>query len=75
MTRLVPVTEIELGASWDFTERWTLSAGWFFAAWFDLGMGETQTSNILGGNGPQFVLDDSNIMSWDGLTARIEFTW
>jgi hypothetical protein len=75
VTRLVPVTEIELGASWDLTDRWTLSAGWFFAAWWDLGMGETQTSNILGGNGPQFVLDDSNIMSWDGLTARLEFTW
>jgi hypothetical protein len=75
VTRLVPVTEIELGASYAFAERWTLSAGWFFAAWWDLGMGETQTSNILGGNGPQFVLDDSNIMSWDGLTVRLEFVW
>lgn len=75
VTRLVPVTEIELGASWAFAPRWTLSAGWFFAAWWDLGMGETQTSNIFGGNGPHFTLDDSNIMSWDGLTARLEFVW
>jgi hypothetical protein len=38
-------------------------------------MGETQTSNIFGGTGPHFMLDDSNIMSWDGLTARVEFVW
>ena len=75
VTRLVPVTEIEFGASWEVAPRWTISAGWFFAAWWDLGMGETQTSTIFGGNGPHFMLDDSNIMSWDGLTARIEFTW
>jgi hypothetical protein len=75
VTRLIPVTEIELGTSWTFAPRWTVSAGWFFAAWWDLGMGETQTQNLFGADGPQFMLDDSNIMSWDGLTARIEFTW
>jgi hypothetical protein len=74
-TRTIPVTEIEIGASWNPTPSWTLSAGWFFHAWWDLGMSEQQTSNLLGANGPQYMLDDSNIMSWDGLTLRAELAF
>ncbi|MEX2187752.1 MAG: Lpg1974 family pore-forming outer membrane protein [Pirellulales bacterium] len=75
MTRTVPVTEIEIGMRWQPYERLNLSAGWFFQAWWDLGMSTQATSNLLGGLGPQFLLDDSNIMSWDGLTVRAEYTF
>jgi hypothetical protein len=71
-TRLIPVTEIELGASWSPAPRWTLSAGWLFQAWWDLGMAAQQSSDLLGA---RYHLDDSNIMSWDGLTARAEFVF
>lgn len=72
MTRTIPVTEIEVGLRWQPYERLNISAGWFFQAWWDLGMSTQATSNLLGGLGPQFLLDDSNIMSWDGLTVRAE---
>jgi hypothetical protein len=75
VTRTVPVTEIELGVRWQPYERLNLSAGWFFQAWWDLGNSTQQTSNLLGGLGPQFLLDDSNIMSWDGLTVRAELSF
>lgn len=75
VTRTIPVTEIELGVKWQPYERLNLSAGWFFQAWWDLGMSTQQPSNLLGGVGPQFLLDDSNIMSWDGLTVRAELSF
>jgi hypothetical protein len=75
VTRMVPTTEIELGMKWQPNDNWSVSAGWFFQAWFDLGMGTQTTSHLLGGLGPQFLLDDSNIMSWDGLTVRAEYSF
>jgi hypothetical protein len=75
VTRTIPVTEIELGVKWQPYERLTLSAGWFVQAWWDLGISTQQTSNLLGGLGPTFLLDDSNIMSWDGLTLKAELTF
>jgi hypothetical protein len=75
VTRTVPMTEIELGMKWQPYDRLTLSAGWFFQAWWDLGISTQQTSNLLGGLGPTFLLDDSNIMSWDGLTLKAELTF
>src|SRR5947207_2071459 len=35
---VVPVLESELGASWQPTDSWRFSAGWFVQAWFDLGV-------------------------------------
>lgn len=75
VTRTIPVTEIELGVDWQPYERLNISAGWFFQAWWDLGISTQQPSNLLGGIGPQFLLDDSNIMSWDGLMLRAELSF
>ena len=42
----------------------TFSAGWLFQAWFDLGVSG-------GTDGGKFTeVDDSNIMSFDGLFVR-----
>ena len=64
----VPVTEIELGASAHMGQNATISAGYFWAAWHDLGMSPEyafqsfQTSHF----------DDSNILGWNGLFGRVE---
>jgi hypothetical protein len=79
---VVPVLESELGASWEPTDRWRLSAGWLVQAWFDLGVsggtfsganlpaiGLPPIQNIFGG------ADDSNIMGFDGLFVRAEYNF
>jgi len=65
----VPVTEVELGSSAHLGEHATLSAGYFWSAWHDLGM--SQTTNF----GNLFQLshyDDANILGWNGFFARAE---
>ena len=37
--------------------------------WWDLGMTEEEASSF---DGLNFLRDDSNIMSWDGLSVRAE---
>jgi hypothetical protein len=63
-TRLIPVFETEVGLAWRPWPALTISAGYLFQAWFDLG--------TAGGTfGGQFTeTHDSNIMSFDGLTVR-----
>jgi hypothetical protein len=63
-TLVVPVYEAELGVAWQPTQSFTFSAGWLFQAWFDLGVSG-------GTDGGKFTeVDDSNIMSFDGLFLR-----
>jgi len=71
-TRVIPVTDIELGLSWKPRACWEISAGYFAQVWWDLGMSEDQGSQ-LGASG--FFLDDANIMAWDGLSIRAEYTF
>jgi hypothetical protein len=69
--RIVPVTEIELGGTAHLGSRASLSAGYFWAAWHDLGMRDTYSFT-------QFQLshyDDANILGWDGFFARAEVTF
>jgi hypothetical protein len=76
-TITVPVLETELGAKWRPSDRFTLSAGWLFQAWIDLGVSGgtfygTQiplapAPNAFGG------ADDANIMSFDGLFVRAQY--
>ena len=64
----VPVTEIELGASAHLGQHATLSAGYFWSAWHDLGMSPEY-------NYDQFQIshfDDANILGWNGLFGRVE---
>ncbi len=67
--QIIPVTEIELGGSIHLGAHATLTAGYFWAAWHDLGMSETYDF------GSQFQMghyDDANILGFDGLFARAE---
>jgi hypothetical protein len=78
LTRTIPVMEMELGAKWQAGERWNVSAGWMFQAWFDLGTSGGRfeppvTDPLLGGVDPLFTgADDANIMSFDGFFLRAE---
>jgi len=67
----VPVTEIELGASAHLGTHATLSAGYFWSAWHDLGMSPTY-------NFEQFQVshfDDANLLGWNGFFARAEIAF
>ena len=66
MSRIVPVTDIELGGSWQIAPYTFVSAGWFWQAWWDLG----QSESIPGLAFPP--LDTSNILGFDGLFIRGE---
>ena len=65
--RAIPVFEEEVGAAWHPLNRLSLSAGWLFQAWFDLGT----SGGTFGGF--YTVQQNSNIMSFDGLFARAEW--
>ncbi len=65
-TRLVPVTDIEVGGSWQAAPYLFISAGWFFQCWWDLGQAETINTASFG------PLDTSNILGFEGLFVRGE---
>ena len=69
LTRTIPVAEMELGASWRPWRPLTLSAGWLFQAWFDLGASGGQFGGIY------VPVDTANIMSFDGLVLRAELAF
>jgi hypothetical protein len=63
---MIPVTDIEVGGTWQLAPFTYISAGYFFQCWWDLGQGE----QISGTNfGP---LDTANILGFDGLFIRGE---
>jgi hypothetical protein len=65
-SRMVPVTDIEVGGSWQVAPYTYISAGYFFQCWWDLGQSET----VIGTNfGP---LDTANILGFDGFFVRGE---
>jgi hypothetical protein len=64
--RLVPVTDIEIGATWQIAPFTFISAGWFLQCWWDLGQGETAST------GNSSALDTANILGFDGLFIRGE---
>jgi hypothetical protein len=66
MTRTIPVVETELGGTWDVTDLLSLSAGWLFQAWFDMGTSGGTFGGFFAGT------DDANIMSFDGLFVKAE---
>jgi hypothetical protein len=70
--QIVPVTEIELGASLHLGRFATLSAGYFWAAWHDLGMRDQFPTPA---GFPVANYDDANILGFDGLFARAEVTF
>jgi hypothetical protein len=69
-TRLIPVTEIELGASVHLSDRFTVSGGYLVSAWHDLGFGDQYFAVLT----PVFY-DDANILGFDGFFVRAEVTY
>jgi hypothetical protein len=67
--RIIPVTEIEVGISRQLGQKTLLTAGYFFQAWWDLGMFEGMEGTNFGQE------DDANIMAFDGLMVRLERTF
>ena len=72
---VIPVTEIEAGVTGQITRCTSLSVGYMFSAWHDLGVrqeffppGQEAELGI-----PAF--DDANIMAFDGFFARLEATF
>jgi opacity protein-like surface antigen len=66
--RIIPVTELEAGASAQLTKSSYLSAGYLFSAWHDLGFRDQfdfQT-NV------EANYDDANILGFDGFFLRLE---
>ncbi len=66
--QIVPVTEIETGLTGHITCSSSLTAGYLFQAWHDLGYRDSF-------NFPTFMetsYDDANILGFDGLFARLE---
>lgn len=66
-TRVIPVTEIELGASVHVSDRITISGGYLLSAWHDLGFGDQYFATLT----PIFY-DDANILGFDGYFLRAE---
>ncbi|MEX2091364.1 MAG: Lpg1974 family pore-forming outer membrane protein [Pirellulales bacterium] len=68
--RIIPVTEIEAGATAQLTKRSFLSAGYLFSAWHDLGFRDefvTSAATLL-----ENQYDDANILGFDGFFVRLE---
>lgn len=69
VVRTLPVMEGEIAAQWHPMDQFTVSAGWLFQAWFDLGASGGQFGGFFSG------ADDANIMSFDGAFVKIEATF
>jgi hypothetical protein len=65
-TRLIPVTEIEAGASVYLTSNCSFTAGYILSAWHDLGFQAEYDFGL------PVTYDDANIMGFDGCFLRLE---
>lgn len=68
-TRVIPVTDIELGVSAHIRDSITVSSGYLLSSWHDLGMGDQSDFGL------QLEYDDANILSFDGFFVRAEVTY
>lgn len=65
--QVIPVTEIEAGATMFVTRNTSLSSGYFVSAFHDLGFREQYSGFPTG-----ISYDDANIMAFDGFFVRLE---
>lgn len=73
-TQVIPVTELEAGATVALTSNLSVSGGYLFSAWHDLG--HRAEYNFATTTGGQTVsLDDANILAFDGWFLRAEATF
>jgi hypothetical protein len=68
LTRVVPVSEMEVGGTCRLGRHTVVSAGYLFHVWYDLGI-----TQGIGGNLPSS--DTANILSFDGLFVRGEWAF
>jgi hypothetical protein len=68
-SRIIPVAEIELGATWWLLPRMAVSGGWMLMNFWDLGLQET------GNIGATPNLNNSNILGFDGFFVRSEIVF
>ena len=72
--RLVTVLDLELGAGWQSEcGHWRLSTGYLISAWYnaiptDQWIAAVQQNNFVN-------LGHEDMMTFDGLTARVEYRW
>lgn len=67
--RIIPVTEIEAGASAQLSKNARFSAGYLFSAWHDLGFRDQfDLQTLVESN----TTDTANILGFDGLFVRLE---
>ncbi len=67
--RIIPVTEIEAGASAQLSSNARFSAGYLFSAWHDLGFRDQfDLQTLVESN----TTDTANILGFDGLFVRLE---
>jgi hypothetical protein len=67
--QIIPVTELEAGLTGQLSSRLSITAGYLFAAWHDLGTRQEHTLVTL----QPIAYDDANILGFDGFFARAEF--
>ena len=63
---MIPVTDIEVGGTWQMAPYTYVSIGYFFQGWWDLGQSETIPGTSFS------ALDTANILGFDGLFIRGE---
>lgn len=68
-TRVIPVTEIEVGGTLRASRNLSLTAGYLFHAWHDLGMTDSIPSDV------GSINSNANILSFDGLFVRGEWAF
>lgn len=73
-TQVIPVTEVEAGGTVALTKNVTLSGGYLFSAWHDLGHRAEYNYGVTTGN-QVLSLDDANILAFDGWFLRAEATY
>ncbi|QDS99748.1 Lpg1974 family pore-forming outer membrane protein [Adhaeretor mobilis] len=66
-THIVPVTEVEMGGTYHIGCHASITAGYFFSAWHDLGMRDEYDFGL-----QMSHYDDANILGFDGFFARAE---
>jgi hypothetical protein len=71
---IIPVTEIETGLTAQVTCHSSLTAGYLFSAWHDLGFrDEPEFAGVF--FQPPTRYDDANILGFDGFFARLEWAY
>jgi hypothetical protein len=69
--QIIPVTELEAGATAQVSCHTSVTAGYLLAAWHDLGFRDDFELNTL----LPLTYDDANILGFDGFFARIEWAF